>query len=389
MIDATTTIEIARDQQQELLQSLAASANLSTLLAAVTPDAAAAWLQSVGFAPAAYLACQAMPAAAPLLLLLAGAYWESAAAFAIKEAVVSELGAALRQAGVPFVLLKGMAHCLSLYPDPAARPMNDIDFWIKQDDLPRAWEAIINAGWQTRGLWASDEPLPDDVTQIAFFPEDFTKAKLNIELHWDLSHRQTVRGALPLADWWARRQPARRGPIEAHILPPDAALVHAAVHQMLGHRGELRLSWLYDVDRLVRADGPFSLDAAAWARVRHDAVAAGVLGAVQAMLRLCQTWFGTPLPPAAAALLLETDEQAARLADIAQPDRSTAGKVWLNLRYMTGRRRRLAALLRILLPRPAYMRGRYHVRHPLLLPFAYARRWWRGAVLAARGWRAR
>ena len=93
------------------------------------------------------------------------------------------------------------------------------------------------------------------------------------------------------------------------------------------------------------------------------------------MLRLCQQWFGTPIPSAATQLMTASDEQAPRLADIATPHRSPTAKFWLNLRYLPSWRQRFSALGRAIFPRPTYMRQRYQIQHPLLLPLAYGRRW--------------
>lgn len=56
---------------------------------------------------------------------------------------------ALRAAGVEVVALKGAALAFFHYPDPALRPMGDLDLLLRDPrDLARATEALSSAGWR-------------------------------------------------------------------------------------------------------------------------------------------------------------------------------------------------------------------------------------------------
>jgi hypothetical protein len=58
---------------------------------------------------------------------------------------------ALREAGVEVVLLKGAVLAFFHYPDPALRPMGDLDVLLKDPaDLARATRALEAAGWRAR-----------------------------------------------------------------------------------------------------------------------------------------------------------------------------------------------------------------------------------------------
>lgn len=168
------------------------------------------------------------------------------------------------------------------------------------------------------------------------------------------------------------------------VLSPGAALVHTAVHQFLEHRAEIRWRWLLDIDQLVRGRPDYHLSPVDWQRVAADADAAGVLPAVQAALRLVARDLATPLPPPALDLLAQESDPAQRqmARHIANPHRSTAGKVLLNAQNTPGWRQKTAVVLPTLFPHPTYMIQRYHIHHRALLPFYYLARLLKGAVTA-------
>jgi hypothetical protein len=292
-------------------------------------------------------------------------------------------------AGVETVLLKGMAFYLMLYPDPAVRPMNDLDFWLQPADLPAAWQVMADLGFHDKGLWPDVSAIPPHITQLDFYPGDLKTSPLSVELHWDLSQREGVRGRLPVARWWAAALAIPWRGQTVQVLSPGAALVHTAVHQILEHRAELRWRWLLDIDQLVRGRPGYALSSADWQQVAADADEAGVLPAVQAALRLVARHLETPLPDPAQTLLAQTADpmQVARAAAVANPDRSAMGKLLLNAQHTTGWRRQAAMVHHLLLPHPHYMMQRYHIRHRLLLPFYYLARLLKGAIIAVFGQR--
>jgi hypothetical protein len=146
---------------------------------------------------------------------------------------------------------------------------------------------------------------------------------------------------------------------------------------MFQHRGQLRLRWLLDVDQLVRGTANYHLTDDDWQRLTTEATQAGVLPAVQTTLELCQKWFNTPLPEAAFALLAHTSDpqQQAFFQQMVVPQQSSAGKVWVDLQGIPGTGTRFIYLRQKLLPNPSYMKERYQISSPLLLPFYYIRRW--------------
>ncbi|GIK56063.1 MAG: nucleotidyltransferase family protein [Chloroflexi bacterium] len=348
------------------------------------PEALADWLTQQEIGALAYMRLKEANLAVPLQTALAPVYWQSAAATAVKLELLARLQTAFAAVGVETVLLKGIAFCLTLYPDPAVRPMNDLDLWLQPADLPAAWRMMAGQGFHDKGLWPDVTAIPEHITQLDFYPGDLKTSPLSVELHWDLSQREGVRGRLPLARWWAEAVCIPwRGQL-LRVLSPGAALVHTAVHQFLEHRAEIRWRWLLDIDQLVRGRPAYHLSPVDWQQVAADADAAGVLPAVQAALRLVARELATPLPePALTLLAQESDPAQCQLARyIANPHRSTAGKVLLNAQNTPGWRQKTAVILPTFFPHPTYMMQRYHIRHKALLPIYYLARLLKGAVTA-------
>lgn len=357
------------------------------ILHASPPGVLADWLTQQEMGALAYVRLKEANLAPLLQTTLAPVYWQAAAAAAIKLDLLARLQAAFTAAGVETVWLKGIALCLTLYPDPAMRPMNDLDLWLQPAHLPAAWQVMADLGFHDKGLWPDVTAIPAHITQLDFYPGDLKTSPLSVELHWDLSQREGVRGRLPLARWWAEAVCIPWRGQSLRVLSPGAALVHTAVHQFLEHRAEIRWRWLLDIDQLIRGQPNYHLTPADWPQVAADADAAGVLPAVQAAPRLVARELATPLPePALALLARETDPAQRQMArQIANPGRSTAGKALLNAQNTPGWRQKTAVIRPILFPHPAYMMQRYHIRHRALLPFYYLARLLKGAVMAVIG----
>lgn len=88
---------------------------------------------------------------------------------------------ALRQAGIPVVLLKGGAMASSFYPSFAERPMVDVDLLIHPADAARAVDVLLANGW----LWRADKPRDGDFSHLHHLPElrDAKGVEISLELH--------------------------------------------------------------------------------------------------------------------------------------------------------------------------------------------------------------
>lgn len=69
--------------------------------------------------------------------------------------LLKEINALFEQAGIRALLLKGLSLACQYYPDPALRPVSDIDLLLKQEDVLPALDLLTSAGFQLHPPHAS------------------------------------------------------------------------------------------------------------------------------------------------------------------------------------------------------------------------------------------
>jgi len=148
---------------------------------------------------------------------------------------------ALAAAGIPTVLLKGMALALTAYEGPGLRPMEDIDILVRERDLGRAIGVFRELGWSApfprlhRIAWLRDHAV--DVRDTDGFA---------IDLHWRLI------GGGPATDVsravWKRLEPLVFEGVPTHTLGATDQFFHVCVHGLKWSRIP---PWRWAADTLV------------------------------------------------------------------------------------------------------------------------------------------
>lgn len=92
--------------------------------------------------------------------------------------VLLELLALLRKNGIETLLLKGSALAYTLYPDPALRPMRDIDLLLRPEDAQRAHD-LLKAG----GFTQAEAVIPPDHFHLPPLYRQAGKTSICIEIH--------------------------------------------------------------------------------------------------------------------------------------------------------------------------------------------------------------
>jgi hypothetical protein len=103
--------------------------------------------------------------------------------------VLVQINSLFEQAGIRTVLLKGLALAYEYYPDPAVRPVNDIDLFLKRDEVLDALDLLKRAGFRLSYPAALQQgsPIPKGVVLTAPMREGVS---VLIELHhFDPRHR--------------------------------------------------------------------------------------------------------------------------------------------------------------------------------------------------------
>lgn len=204
------------------------------------------------------------------------------------EERLDQTAESLQRAGIPCMLLKGVALATAAYQQFADRPMRDIDLLVRPPDVPRALEVLLASGWRTavdpadEARYARAHHLPPLV--------DAGGLEVALELHRSLlGEGHPFR--IDLDDWWTRSTPSPRAPSSARVFAPEHLLLHACIHLGYSHlfrQGAWRT--FRDVRRIVALDG-FE-----WERFVRAAIDARAASCAYWVLRLARDLAGMRVP---------------------------------------------------------------------------------------------
>jgi hypothetical protein len=292
----------------------------------------------------------------------------SAAQALVSELLDAELRrvvAAIGAAGIRAVLVKGAALAYTHYRRPHLRPRSDSDLVIDEADR----DATANV-LSTLGYVRSDAVDGGLITQQFQWTRVLNPGLVHaVDVHWRVFNPHLFADVLPTASLLARAVAVAA--LGTHALSPCAsdALLLACVHRVAHHAGEVDAIWDFDIHLLVSSLG--ADDAAGF----MDAVTATNMRAVSAAaIAAAQGRFGTCLPPPLLPLLETATDRREPSAVFLEPGRRQVDVLTSDLAALRSWRARARLLLQHLFPSPAYMRTKYGLRNPALLPLAYARR---------------
>jgi hypothetical protein len=179
-------------------------------------------------------------------------------------------------------MLKGIAYAGTIYPDPAERPMNDIDLLVPVGQLPDAMRSMADIGFVRGGA-------PRNLSSY-YHEVFFSRGDMLVELHRSIVQRGRTR--IPLDEIWQRAalDPRAHGALR---LDPVDDFLFCVLHIA---RSELAVPVLNYVD--VARLWP-RLDPASRAQFHdraHDFRVARAVAAVLSMTDLLRT--GNPGRPA-------------------------------------------------------------------------------------------
>ncbi len=264
------------------------------------------------------------------------------------------------------IWLKGVPLALTVYPEIGLRPMADIDVLVPTHQVTSALALLEQKTGRKPAHLALDIEARAQVGP---------RGQVKMDLHWDLLPRLgRQRQARSTDIGWFFNQTLSIKTEKGTLLGlrPAAHLLYLCTHLEVAHHGQLQLRQYFDLHRLVTQTP--DLD---WDLVVERAVVEGWTQAVARALRLSQDLFATPLP---AGLL----EQLHRRRRHDEPVLMTIGRTrgdnrWQQtMRHLSvmGWNERLAAILALVFPSPAYMRWRYRTARDWQLPLYYFYRWW-------------
>jgi len=205
-------------------------------------------------------------------------------------------------AGIGALVVKGPVLAVQAYGDSAMRSYGDLDLLVRQQDIRRATELMVAAGYQAavplRAIDAGKIP-----GQYLFSHPD---SKLLVELHNDFTLRYFPR-RLPLEEFFARQIRVRLDTHEAPAPSVEDELVLICIHGAK-HFWE-RLMWIADVAALVSRHSAMD-----WQRVAELTDAVGAECMLHTGLRLASDLLCMALPDRISERV-RSDAAAGRLAE--------------------------------------------------------------------------
>lgn len=285
----------------------------------------------------------------------------------------------LHREGIPTLLLKGAALGIAVYGNVGLRPMGDIDLLVRREDAARALALLEGLGYASSGAETRPGATLAYENEVAL--RHTAKPDLApVELHWGLLDSPHYQSALDMPWFWETAQPIAFEGVSTLILGPEAQLLHLCAHLMLHHAGASgNLLWYHDIAEVLVA----YRDALDWSALFAAAGAGDLVLPLQRVLPV--VWDCWQIAPPAGvrgrlAALQPSAIEVQLYAQLTTPARPVAQRFFTDLASMPGWRQRWAYAWENIFPAPAYIRDRYHVAHPLLLPFAYLWRWVRGLL---------
>ncbi|MBI4436449.1 MAG: signal peptidase I [Candidatus Omnitrophica bacterium] len=206
------------------------------------------------------------------------------------EQALLEIDTVFKNAGIPFIVQKGMALAYTLYPDPATRPMVDIDLYLRKNDVPSAISLLEGLGYELGAAKFREE--------LITFGGELSFHKKNapfVELHWCLEQYERLKGIVKVdeEDLWKRTVSYTISGRKFLTLCSEHQLLALSIHLGLIHRFRGSLKWFLDIDQFVMKFGE-DLD---WEELFQTARRWGIERVFCQVLLATQELFNTPLPP--------------------------------------------------------------------------------------------
>ncbi|HPE48452.1 MAG TPA: nucleotidyltransferase family protein [Hyphomonas sp.] len=203
---------------------------------------------SVRLLSLAYSNLQQFGFQAPLMNRLAATHRASRLKAASLFHDAEKLAAALSDAGIPVMVLKGLHLAQEYYPDPAARPMNDLDLAVPKAHAEAANRVLEGLGY-SRDF--ADEAFEKCVRYQHALPYVSDKGA-DLDLHF----RVLLLRDDPTCDdvFWQQSVPFRLGNTPVVAMNPTHLLFHTVVHGICWNPMP-PLRWIADAMMVLRKSG--------------------------------------------------------------------------------------------------------------------------------------
>ena len=292
------------------------------------------------------------------------------------ERQLKEIIEAFGEQGVRVLVLRGPALAFSLYEDPAMRTSCDLDLLVMPEQVVQARGILESLSYTC--LARRFETARDFFREECFIHQENSSNKFPVDLHWvhwELHPFFKGSEEVDIEDLFQRAWKVETPTLTFETLHPVDYLIHSAIHLIMIHKNEMRLSWIYDTALLAQhLQVPDD-----WEKLQERSVAWSARLPVEHCLRMAQVWAGLELPEGFddfSTWPRPTEDESAIWVD-------TMRHHWVTIllkRSLSNPSlllKRIPSLLRLLFPHTAIVRFCYPTSSNWLLPISYVRRWLR------------
>ncbi|HEY6361483.1 MAG TPA: nucleotidyltransferase family protein [Vicinamibacterales bacterium] len=277
--------------------------------------------------------------------------------------------AMLAAAGVPGILVKGVALAYTCYEEPSHRPHVDIDLLIRREDADRVRRVMEQGGYLAPHRVDGERVMH----QFQFTRRLQNGADCEYDFHWRVANPELFAHVLTFDDLSASARPVPALSEHARAPADLQSLFLACIHRVAHHYDDDALVWLYDIHLLSRrlCEDDWDRFAALAQRTQTRTVCAhGLRTAAEA--------FGTLIPSSVLARLSTKEHEPS--ATFLAPTLRTIDVELSTLRQLPTWRARAELVWQHLFPRPAFIMSAYGVKRRAWLPVLYTHRAARGAL---------
>jgi hypothetical protein len=168
---------------------------------------------------------------------------------------LTRITAALTEAGIPALALKGIVLAYSAYKDPSLRPMMDLDLLVPPRERENAIDVLRKLKFghpQELPFFVRDHQLRLVPGQEFAPPLKSSKSRVQVEIHTTLECSEPLFRE-PVQEFWSRSTTAALGGLCARTLCPEDNLFHICLHLARAHRFEKGLLPLLDIKVLLES----------------------------------------------------------------------------------------------------------------------------------------
>ena len=196
--------------------------------------------------------------------------------------------AALEQAGIEYIVMKGSALGRWLYESPSYRPISDIDLWLPNKAVVFALESVLGALG-----YVSQPTLGHLTTHEHAYDKDLHGLLIRIDAHWSMFNSAVLTNSPRFDEAYGRALALSSTSAMGRMLCMDDALINSIGHRALKYLSNngYSLKWLFDLHLMFKR-----LDAAQWQNLLTGSSRFGISDLSVDALQVCSAQLGTPIP---------------------------------------------------------------------------------------------